>query len=153
MAVPADYGLVRDTAFRDLQLTLGSGTETTNPSPDEISATLASLDGRDDSFAILSMTDMEYVQTHGCARTGFVVEYQMGSIEQHFRSLRMDLPLETVDAIFRAYARRDPEWKSMTEWKLEDPGEGSSMAAARAFALGAIAVLILGGLLALWKAV
>jgi len=112
-----------------MRLDLGDGGSIENPSPFQISDFLSRLDGTGDSFAILERDEMSYVQTSGDPSGGFLVEYQVDSIDQHFRSTRYDLPFSTVEAIFKSYAAGNEEWKTMADWERDElvGASGSSL--------------------------
>ncbi len=112
-----------------MELSTGTGQQFSDPTPAEIAGVLASLPGGEDSFAILEQDDMVYIQTAGGAsEAGFVLEYQEGSLERHYRSTNDELPLETVTRAFQLYAARNPAWKSLTSWEQEDLGLPANVA-------------------------
>ncbi|MEZ4279995.1 MAG: hypothetical protein R3F21_10330 [Myxococcota bacterium] len=103
-----------------MNLELESGPKIDNPTPEQVSKSLQTLDGAGNSFVILAKDQMNYVQASGGPESGFSVEYQTGSIEEHFGTTRLDLPLATVDSIFRAYAANDPRWTEATTWAHQE---------------------------------
>lgn len=128
-----------------MHLTFGTGEEFPNPTTEQITIGLEELTGFGDSFAILSESEMSYIQTSGGQATGFLVEYQVESLDDHHRSLREDLPLETVQALFLAYAEGDDSWRSAIEWVPDDLArlESSSMPAALGYVLAAFGICLL----------
>ncbi len=98
-----------------------TGRKIADPSASQIAAELASLSGGD-SFAILSRDDLTYVQAAGTRREGFVLEYQEGSLDQHYRSTENNLHLSTVTDVFQLYGAEDSAWQSRTSWRREDLG-------------------------------
>lgn len=132
-----------------MHLTLGTGEEFANPTAAQISEGLAELTGFEDSFAILSRSEMTYVQTSGGQATGFVVEYQVESLDSHFRSRRNDLPLETVQELFLAYAAGDESWRSRIDWVRDDLSRLESSSGLARVGLALFVVLI--GLLVWWS--
>ena len=102
---------------------------------------LASLTGEGDSFAILSRDEMTYIQTSGGKATGFVLEYQAGSPDQHFHSAETDLDLEAVTRAFERYAADDPSWRSVATWLQDTSSEGSGRIPLPALVLVGIAIL------------
>ena len=74
------------------------------------------IDGED--FAILG-DDQSYMQ---CAAQGgqpsrYLLEYQEGSVDRHFRALEGPFSLERVVAAFSSYLRGDPAWKQTFAWE------------------------------------
>ena len=100
-----------------------AGRKIADPSASQIAAELASLpDGG--SFAILSLSrdNLTYVQALGNRTEGFILEYQSGSLDQHYRSTEDNLNLSTVTDVFQLYAAEDSSWQSRTKWQREDLG-------------------------------
>lgn len=98
------------------------------------------LDGDGDSFAILSLTDMHYMQT--CGGPGnYVLEYQAGSLDQHFTCTKNPVSADDVVRAFLSYFETDGRWESDFDWKPEE-------FAAAAPGLGARVLLIVGLLVA-----
>ncbi len=91
-----------------MKLTLADGTVVENPDNGAIERALRTLDGEANNFAILGADELTYVQTEGGPDRGFVLEYQEGSPERHFRT--------------RDYASSDEAWKGQFQWEKEEPG-------------------------------
>ena len=111
-----------------------------DPSVSRIRETLHQLDGEDNHFAILSIDDMTYLQTSGSPETGFVLEYQDGSLDRHFTADGEPLSLEDVTAAFADYLTRNDRWRSRFTWKREEPGAGSGCGSASAALLVGLCV-------------
>jgi hypothetical protein len=96
--------------------------ESKNISPDDdaIDEVLRSLDAKDNLFAILATDDMNYMQTSGSAETGFVLEYQAGSMDQHFLASDAQISVEEVAEAFKSYLRQNDQWKSGFDWEKQD---------------------------------
>ncbi len=90
-----------------------------NPSLDEIEKALASLNGRNSSFAILERDKLMYIQASGPTANGFSLEYQDGSLKEHFEC-PVDLPLEEVIKVFQAYALGGDQWRTSCNWTPMD---------------------------------
>ncbi len=88
-----------------------------DPDSATIARVLASLDGGRHVLATLAESGQAYVQASGSVQTGFVVEYQEGSLDRHHRSRSRTLPLATVTDIFQRYARSDASWRQAVEWE------------------------------------
>ena len=109
-----------------MQLELGSGATITDPKPGQLYAALAALPGGDSyrSFAILAADEHYFVQASGSYSGGFILEYQEGSMDNHFQCENTELDFESVVKAFQSYYRRDPHWNSNLEWKrMELPRE------------------------------
>jgi len=88
-----------------------------DPDAATIAKVLASLDGGRHVLATLGHSELVYLQASGSVQTGFALEYQEGSLEQHYRSRNPDLPLAQVTEIFQEYARGDGSWRVGIEWE------------------------------------
>jgi hypothetical protein len=89
-----------------------------NPLLPIIREAVEGLDGSDDSFAILTRSGcgLTYIQVHGGVSVGFHLEYQEGSIDEHFECIN-ELSQKDVVVIFQAYSNRDESWKINFRWK------------------------------------
>ena len=86
--------------------------EITDPDSNDIIAALKEIDNTDDSFLILSHSEMEYMQTDG-----YSLEYQQGDLEEHFYSPSGFQSPEYAARFFLSYA--DPQsdwWRKATQW-------------------------------------
>ena len=120
--------------------------ESDNASPDDaaIDEVLSQLDAKENPFAILATDDMNYMQTSGSANTGFVLEYQAGSIDRHFWASDAQIPIEEVAEAFKSYLRQNAQWKSGFDWEKQDlAAKGSGCASVLAF------TLVLSGILSI----
>ncbi len=79
-----------------------------------------SLTGDGDSFLILSDDEMTYIQASGDARRGFTLEYQDGSLEQHYYCTDTDIPAGKVIDAFRSYFAQEDDWKNKHLWQREE---------------------------------
>ena len=98
-----------------MKLELENAPAVVNPDADAITSSLATVRG----FAILSRDEMTYIQTSGSARAGFVLEYQDGDTDRHYRCPD-ELSLEQVSQAFRSYAQGTDSWKTSLRWNKED---------------------------------
>lgn len=85
---------------------------------DDIATTLQDIEGKVDPFLILEQDEMTYMQTLWTPE-GFSLEYQEGSIKQHFIS-KFLLTREQVEACLNAFLRNDPSWKSTIEFEQKN---------------------------------
>lgn len=99
-----------------MRLRLENGTTLDDPVDDAI---LASLVGLADEFAILEQSEMTYMQTSGNVTDGFVIEYQEGSTDEHYKADEK-VPLDKLVLAFQSYAAGTDAWRSMFEWERMD---------------------------------
>jgi len=129
-------------------LELEDGTRHRDPDAATIASALRTLDGENNSFAILSEADEVYVQTAGGRDTGFVLEYREGSADAHYRAVRNDLNVGEVVRAFIQYTAGDPSWRVPFDWKRLEmrrlpSRRGGMLILIGALALVAVALLIL----------
>lgn len=99
--------------------------------PGPVPATYASiaeliprLVGAMDPFAIVGTGDeMTYAQTLWTP-DGFVLDYQAGRIDQHYRTVRDDLTVEETIAALNSYAAGAPVWSLGLEFERIELGTG-----------------------------
>ena len=71
------------------------------------------MDGN--SFAILELTDSTYIQSGLKSGGEYVIEYQQGSLQEHFQAFTADA--DKVIKALQAYAIESDSWQSMFEWQ------------------------------------
>ena len=127
-----------------MKLTLGTGAEFDDPSPDQIEAALRRLSGGPDSFAVLGLDGQRYMQTSGGTEEGFVLEYREGSQASQYRCTNRQLTTDEVVTAFRAYSEGRSDYKSELTWELEgsSPRGSSHLALVVISFLAAIAVVV-----------
>lgn len=93
------------------------------PSPvpathESIAALIPRLVGADDPFAIVSSAgdQMTYAQVLWMPG-GFILDYQAGRIDRHFRTVRQDLTVEEIIAALNTYAAGGPVWSLGLEFE------------------------------------
>src|SRR5262249_5675991 len=69
------------------------------------------------TVAPVGRSELVYVQASGSVGAGFSVEYQEGSLDQHYRSRNGALPLAQTTEIFVRYARGDGGWRDGLDWE------------------------------------
>ena len=101
-----------------VMLKLPTDEQIKDPSDEQILKVISSLVvGSDiDAFAILSRSEMTYVQTSGDQSTGFDMEYQDGDIQEHYRADRSDFSLEEIVKAFREYRDGVIDWSDYGNW-------------------------------------
>jgi hypothetical protein len=101
-----------------------------NPTESDLRQAVFALDTKkDEAFLILGPTEMTYIQTTGDQKVGFVVEYQAGDAEHHYRAKprglsqvdrrwpRCDLTADEVVKALVSYSTGTDDWKTMAEWE------------------------------------
>ena|SRR5690348_18250111 len=88
--------------------------------PEQVEQGLRMLQLSDRTFAILDRAADSYIQTAvdgaGDGDGTFVLEYQEGSLAQHYRANR-SLTLGDVIAAFHSYLRQDGAWQAAHAWE------------------------------------
>ena len=107
-----------------MELTTNTDKTISNPGAIQISEELTALTDRSDSFAILSLDGMTYIQAAGDASDPLHIEYQDGSIDKHHQSVRR-VSLELAIRMFQLYSDRDSTWRDLVEWKPLDVSSSS----------------------------
>jgi len=80
-----------------------------------VESALSSLKGEVDSFAILSESEMSYVQAL-VTENGFIVQFQNGSIDQHYE-FEIYLSRPQTISLFQAYLEKSPNWQGSLQYK------------------------------------
>lgn len=102
----------------EMKLEIGIGPKVLHsPSLEQIEEALRFLPGGVFSHAILSQGSMTYIQAAGGPYEGFVLEYQEGSLDKHYRCTDGDLDVEAVVRAFQLYAQKDERWRAGLEWE------------------------------------
>jgi len=97
-----------------LQLSLESGRTVTNPSDEEIARLVPA-----EEFAILSdgPDSCTYLQFAKEQPWNLMLEYQVDSLNNHFRAVGAELTMGQIVAAFQKYAKGDASWKSGFQWE------------------------------------
>lgn len=93
--------------------------------PALIAGSVEKLKDSKDAFAILSKDQMTYIQFSINHKTGFIMEYQDGSIENHYRSVEFQLSPKVVTDTFVSYLASDDRWRKAVAWEKIDLSKGS----------------------------
>jgi hypothetical protein len=101
-----------------------------NPTESDLRQAVFALDTKkDEAFLILGPTETTYIQTTGDQKVGFVVEYQAGDTQHHYRAKprdlsrinprwpRSDLTADEVVKALVSYSTGADDWKTMAEWE------------------------------------
>jgi hypothetical protein len=108
-----------------MQLTTASGVVIENPGAEKIERELRALPGAD-SCLVLSRDELTYVQVAAGGDDRLTLEYQDGSLERHYRSVR-DVSLDSAIRVFIAYLEGGDRWRALVEWELLDLAPPSRM--------------------------
>jgi hypothetical protein len=88
-----------------------------NPSDKVISQYLSNFsDPQNDSFAILEIDDYTYIQCCLVDSKLFTLEYQDGSVDEHFQAVD-DITLDLTIKAFIDYKNRSVDWSIFGQWK------------------------------------
>jgi hypothetical protein len=98
----------------------GFGETVEQPSAEQIEEALRSLPGGPDSFAILTRSEGSYIQVLGGGESGYILEYQDGSLDRHYVCPDADLGIDAVISAFRSYARDDDDWRTALSWQRQE---------------------------------
>lgn len=91
-----------------------------NPTLEQLLTALEDLGNHLDDFAILSKDDMTYLQVAVGDGDGFILEYQDGSLEEHYIAEDTEISEDAIIRAFAAYLNGDNEWKEAFEWEHLD---------------------------------
>jgi hypothetical protein len=69
-----------------------------------------------DSFLILAVTDMTYIQTTGDQKVGFDLEHQDTDTQHHYRAKR-ELTADEIVKVLVSYSVGSDDWKGMVDWE------------------------------------
>ena len=106
-----------DQGGQHFQLTLGAETML-DPSPVAIQKAVSAVEEQKEEFAILERgaSGLRYVQCYGDSE-GFQLEYQDGSLQQHYEFAGGLTHKETVLRVFLGFFRGDGKWKQELPWR------------------------------------
>lgn len=82
---------------------------------DLIEKSISALKGGLDSFAILAQDDMNYLQTLATEH-GYIVQFQTGSIDQHYEFDTYLSRAQTIE-LFQAYLAKSSDWQGLLTYK------------------------------------
>jgi len=106
-----------------------NGTELTQTLDEAlITRSLQSLNSDDDSFLILSKDEMSYIQTCKTVDGHYVLEYQEGSLAEHYKCADEMLSFQKVSMAFTSYLNGTDEWKTALTWQPLGSSENNGAA-------------------------
>jgi hypothetical protein len=98
-----------------------------NPSIQQVMQALQDLNPDGNSFAILSRSETDYIQTSVSSERGFVLEYREEEPGGHFRADDPSIGLPEIQEAFLAWSRGGTDWRTSFSWApLEKPLASSS---------------------------
>jgi hypothetical protein len=83
-----------------------------------ISSAIESLQGKENPYLILEANKLTYAQTLWIG-SGYELEYQTGSIDQHFKSVSV-LSSKQVTDVLVAYLSGNENWANGIEFEIKD---------------------------------
>lgn len=89
-----------------------------SPTEEQIYEAIYSLDlnKNEDAFLILAKEEMTYIQCCGDPKSDFRLEYQEGTIDEHYFAVG-EIDVDALLLILTAYANGDESWKEDYEWE------------------------------------
>ena len=88
------------------------------------------------------------MQTSGSTKNGFLLEYQNGSLQEHYAASGPELPLNLVQKAFSSYFLDSSYWKTHFKWEKEAESQATNYRASKLLLMIAlIAGIILWGML------
>ncbi len=104
-----------------MQFELANGTVIHDPDEQAIESGLDTLDDADNGHAILSS---EYFVQTAKTEKGHLLQYRDATGD--YDSVDVQISLDKVKAIFRAYLKNDMSWKTAVEWTKTDEAQPSA---------------------------
>jgi hypothetical protein len=99
-----------------VRLELSDRSAIDNPSSDQVERALRRLGAAGDGYAILASDPDSYLQTSVAGEGGFLLEFQQGSTDQHYRASRT-VSLDQTLRAFRSYLSQDGRWRTALDWQ------------------------------------
>ncbi len=132
-----------------MQLIIGGNKVNEEVTNSLIERSIWGLKDETDSFAILEKDEMHYIQTSGDSENGFILEYQNGSIEEHFTCTNEPIDTNRVIKAFQSYLAQDRKW--ITEYTWEKENLSSSGGRSAIVVMAVLGFIIVAGALMLWQ--
>lgn len=100
-----------------MKLELGSGRVIREATAEDIRASIAGQE-----FAILSTDPETYIQCTQpeASPAGYALEYQDGSLDDHYRAAEGAMALDRVISAFTKFVHGDPSWRTDCRWEKMD---------------------------------
>jgi hypothetical protein len=96
---------------------LGDGRLIEHPNWEEILDNLKEVGSPDASVAVLSRSELSYIQTQGNDKDGFEIEYQEENESNHWVTIDRNLPRSRVIEVFQSYFEDKEDWKNWFSWR------------------------------------
>ncbi len=91
--------------------------EVVSPTAEFLRDAVMNLDVSGDAYLILNAPDGKFMQCTGDHRVGFHLEYQDGSVDEHYQAAQDRLEAETIILKLSQYAKGNSGWKDGIDWK------------------------------------
>ena len=108
---------------RTMTLELEASPPITDPSAEDIRAGIDSIHNEDNTFAILSLDEMTYIQARGSPMGGFTLEYQEGTLDRRYRTVAKTVSKGAALEAFLSYRHQDGQWQNIVDWERDDCSE------------------------------
>ena len=92
-----------------------NGPTIANPTSEDLEKGIKSVDGKKSGFAILETGDL-YIQAARNETNEFLMEYQNGSLDEHFSTAEPVTESEVINT-FQAFACGDTSWFEQFSWE------------------------------------
>ncbi len=89
-----------------------------DPSVDQIRDAIDSLD--DDTFAILSRGDEDYIQAYRHSASDYQLEYRAGSEDEHYGCAANGITSSQIQNAFEAFSAGADDWQAPWTWRKMD---------------------------------
>lgn len=133
-----------------MQLSINGDVSDQPISTDLIAETVRLLADKGDFFLVLAKDEMTYIQISGSAESGFALEYQDGSIEEHYSCTDAPLNTDQIVETLRRYFSNHDRWKSEFGWEKEDLGSSTAQANVGTRTILSVLGLAVAGIVIWW---
>ncbi|WP_078084150.1 hypothetical protein [Microbulbifer mangrovi] len=100
-----------------MELTVNGKIVSESPSQEDLSRCIGELSEASDSFIILARDDKTYIQAAILQGGGVQLEYQDGSLQQHYECSDSHLTRGNLQDIFFWYLTGDERWQNRFPWR------------------------------------
>ena len=124
MTIRTKKSVVQYDNLKKMKLEIENESPVQDPTVEDIEAGIQKVDGKQNGFAILSLDDMTYLQVAGGTSAGFLMEYQNGSLDEHYKTSE-DVSAEKVIEAFKVFSQGETSWHDQFKWDKEELKQGS----------------------------
>ena len=104
--------------IKNLTLEISSKKKIIKPTESDVVEALQSLDKSNDSFLILSRNKQSYIQVIQKKDGNYYLEYQSGSIKNHYNSISKTIDFEKTKDVFLSYLY-GRSFRNLIEWEKQ----------------------------------